>query len=127
MALRSRLARIFRNERCRSSFGVAGRRPLLWSGLGRRRTLDPSGNAMAVIAKLANEFPQCTFRRLYLVRRTGVIDAGRNHRDADDALQAFVEDRADDDVGVLVGLFADAGGSFVDLKQGHVLATGDGD
>src|SRR4029453_8449429 len=101
MALRSRFARIFRKELSRSSFGLAGRRPMLF-GLGRRRTLDPFGDAMAVIAQLANKFPQCTFRRLYLVRRTGVIDAGRDHRDPADALQVFVKNGADDNVGVLV-------------------------
>ena len=118
MVLRSRFARIFRNRRCWSCFGVADRWPLLWSfGLGRpRRTLGPFGHAMAIVAQLADEFLQCTFRRLYLVCRTGVIDPGCHHRDADDALQALVEDGADDDVGVLVGLFTDAGGSFVDLK-----------
>ena len=117
-ALHSSFARIFRNGRCRSSFGVAGRRPLLWSfGLERqRRTPDPFGDAMAVIAQLAHEFLQCTFRRLYPVRRTGVIDAGRHHRDADDAIQAFVEGGADDDVGVRIGLFADASSGFVDLE-----------
>src|SRR5215467_10796403 len=76
MALRS-FARIFRNGRCRSFFGVVGRRRLLWSfGLGRLRTVNPFGDAMAAAAQLADEFLQCIFRRLYLGRRTGVIDAG---------------------------------------------------
>jgi len=45
-----------------------------------------------------------------------IIDAGRHYRDADDTFQAFIESGADDDVGVLVGLFANAGSSFVDLE-----------
>src|SRR5262249_57544375 len=65
LALRS-FARTFRNGRCRSFSGVVGRRRLLWSfGLGRRRTVDPFGDAMAAAAQLADEFLQCVFRRLY--------------------------------------------------------------
>jgi len=53
---------------------------------------------------------------LRLARRIGIIDAGRHHRNPDDTFQAFIERRADDDVGVRVCLFANAGGSFVDLE-----------
>jgi hypothetical protein len=52
---------------------------------------------------------------LRLARRAEIIDAGRHHRDANDTLQALIERRADDDVGVRVGLIANAGSSFVDL------------
>jgi len=41
---------------------------------------------MAIVAQLADEFLQCTFRRLYLVGRTGVIDPGCHNRDANDAI-----------------------------------------
>jgi hypothetical protein len=42
----------------------------------------------------------------------------RSHdRDADRCRRGFVEGRADDDVGVLVDLLADAGGGLVDLEQ----------
>ena len=71
---------------------------------------------MAFVAQLASEFRQCAFRRLHLVRRAGVIDAGGHYRDADDAVQAFVEGSADDDVGILVGFFADAGRGLVNLE-----------
>mgnify|MGYP003693715847 CR=1 FL=1 len=39
----------------------------------------------------------------------------------------FVEGGADDDVGVLIDLLADAGGGFVDFEQRQVLAAGDRD
>ena len=55
--------------------------------------------------------------------RQRVIDAGRDHRHADDAFQAFVEGGADDDVGVLVDLLADAGGRFVDLVERQIAAA----
>jgi len=38
------------------------------------------------------------------------VDAGRHHGDADDAFESLVEGCADDDVGFLVDLLADAGG-----------------
>ena len=49
-------------------------------------------------------------------RRVEIIDAGRHYRDADDTLQAFIERCANDDVGVPVGLVANAGSSFVNLE-----------
>ena len=57
----------------------------------------------------------------------GLVDAGRHHRDADDAFEALVEGRAHDDVGVLIHLLADAGRRLVDLVKGEVLAAGDRD
>ena len=44
-----------------------------------------------------------------------------------DALEAFIEGRADDDVGVRIDLFADAGGGFVNLVKSQVLAASNGD
>src|SRR6185312_9359539 len=102
----------------RSSFGVASRRAQ-WRTLKLRQwctTLAAVGDAMAVVAQLSGEFCACAFCRLRLPHRVGIVDAGRDDRDADDAVQAFIEDGADDDVGVLVRLFSDASSSFVDLK-----------
>ena len=56
------------------------------------------------------------FFRLRLARHAGVVDAGRYHRDADDAFQAVVESVADNDIGVRICLFSNAGGSFLDLE-----------
>jgi hypothetical protein len=53
------------------------------------------------------------------------VDAGRHYRHPDDAIEAFFEGRADDDVGVGVDLLADAAGGFVDLVKSEVLAAGD--
>ncbi len=57
-----------------------------------------------------------SFRWLRVGCRVKIIDAGRHYRDADDALQAFIKRYANDDVGVLVGLVANAGSSFVNLE-----------
>jgi hypothetical protein len=74
------------------------------------------GNVTTVMSQLFGEIGERAFSRLRLARHAGVVDAGRHHRDADDAFQAVVEGGADDDVGVLVRLFPNAGGSFVDLE-----------
>src|SRR6267378_3591761 len=87
----------------------------------------PVGDAAAVVAQPAGEVRQRAFRRLRLASLANIIDAGRHHRDADDTIQAFIERRADDYVGVRVGLIANAGSSFVDLEQHQVPAAGDGD
>src|SRR5262249_36652892 len=53
LALRS-FARTFRNGRCRSFFGVVGRRRLLWSfGLGRGRAVEPVGDAVGGAGEVA--------------------------------------------------------------------------
>jgi len=64
---------------------------------------------------------------LRLARRTKIINAGRHDGDADDTFQAFIKRGADDDVGVLVDLFANAGRGFVDFEQREILAARDGD
>src|SRR5207302_11005759 len=56
-----------------------------------------------------------------LMRRQSHIDAGRHHRHAHDAVQAFVEGRADDDVGIAVDLLANSRCGFVDLVQRRSL------
>ena len=61
-----------------------------------------------------------------LARRVKIIDASR-HLDADHTFQAFIESGTDDDVGVLIGIFANAGRGLVDLEQPEVLAAADGD
>ena len=48
--------------------------------------------------------------RLNALRSTGP-------RTEDDAVEAFIEGRADDDVGVGIDLLADAGGGFVELAK----------
>src|SRR5262245_66304260 len=101
---------------------VAARR--LWQ---RHTALGPLGGATAVIAQLASEFGECAFCRLHLPCRVGVVDPSGHYRDADDSFQAFIEGGADNYVGVLVGLFADTGGSFVNLKESQILAASDGD
>ena len=88
--------------------------------------LDPVGGATPVVAQPAGEIREHAVGLLRLARRAEIIDAGRHHRDADDALETWIEGRADDDVGVLVGLVADAGGGFINLEQRQVLAAGDG-
>src|ERR1700675_1784430 len=57
-ALRSRIARIFRNGFCRSPFGVAGRRAERRTLKLRQRctTLDPAGDATVVVTQPAGEF-----------------------------------------------------------------------
>ena len=98
-----------------SEAGVAGR-PSGWRVVGRSggRSNCDSGALRSVrpaIRRLSlRRLPASSVSavRLRLPRRVGVVDAGRDHRNADDAVQAFVEGGADDDVGVLVGLFADA-------------------
>ena len=62
------------------------------------------------------EIGERPFSRPRLAGHAGVVDAGRHHRNVDDAFQAVVEGGADDDVGVLVRLFSNAGGSFLDLE-----------
>src|ERR1700687_1068927 len=112
------MARIFRNRLFQSRFGVAGHRAERRTLKLRRRctTLDPVGDATAVAAQPAGEFREAALRWCRLARRAEIIDAGRHYRNADDTFQTFIERRADNDVGVLVGLFANAGSSFVDLE-----------
>ncbi len=55
-----------------------------------------------------------------------LIDAGGHDRDADHAVEAFVEGRADDDIGVVIDLFADAGCRLIDLVEREIAAAGDG-
>jgi hypothetical protein len=74
------------------------------------------GDVTAVMSQLFGEIGERAFFRLRLMRYAGVVDAGRYHRDADDAFHAVVEGGADDDVGVLVRLFSNAASSFLDLE-----------
>src|SRR5579885_3903301 len=106
--------------------GTGGRR----LRLRRRRCgpLDAFGNAAAVVADLAGKLLERVFGLRRLALLDGVfVDAGGHHRDADDAFQALVERRADDDVGFRIDFIADAGGGFVDFVEREVLAAGDRD
>src|SRR6185295_16209592 len=69
----------------------------------------------------------CCGGTLRLTRRAEIVDAGRHHGDADDAIEVCIEGGADDDVGVGIGLVADPGRGLVDLEQRQVPAAGDGD
>ena len=62
-ALRSRLARIFRNRLCRSPFGVGGLPGTAADSLLRQRctTLDSVGDATTVVAQVTREFCKCAF------------------------------------------------------------------
>ena len=73
------------------------------------------GDATAVMSQPFGEISEPAFSRLRLARHAGVVDAGRHHRDADDAFQAVVECGADDDVAVLVRLLSNSSGGFLDL------------
>ncbi len=55
------------------------------------------------------------------------VDAGCNHRDPHDALEALVESRAEDDVRLLVHLVADASRRLVDFVELQIAAAGDRD
>ena len=73
-----------------------------------RCAFDPVGDPAAVVAYIAGEFSQRALGRLGVARHTGIVDAGRHHRNADDPFQGFVKGRADDNVGILVDLLANA-------------------
>ena len=70
----------------------------------------------AVMSQLFGEIGERAFSRLRLARHACVVDAGRHHRDTDDAFQAVIEGGAHDDVGVGIRLFSNAGSSFLDLE-----------
>src|SRR5207248_9204101 len=59
----------------------------------------------------------CRWTRL---TRSALIEAGRDDRDLDLALQLRVDHRAEDDVGVRIGRLADQLRRLVDLVQGQV-------
>ena len=56
-----------------------------------------------------------------------MADAGCHDGYPNDSLEAFVEGRADNDVGVLIDLLADARRGFIDLVKREVLAARDRD
>ena len=89
-----------------------------------RSQLDPVRSAAAGRRAASGSVRRCRASAAAAAGRpraaSMLIDAGRHHRDADDAFEALVEGRADDDVGVLVDLLADAGRGLVDLVQREV-------
>jgi len=58
-------------------------------------------------------------------RVIGRIEAGRDQGDPDLVPHRFVDDRAEDDVCVLMGFRLDHRGGLVDLMDGHVRTAGD--
>src|SRR5690242_17464170 len=114
-----------RNRNCGGWLGRArdrlGRRaPQLRLGCAM---LDPLRAAKVLAPKPAGELvKRARWLRLWRCAgiNTEIIDAGRHHRDADDAFEAVVERGADDDVGVGIDLLANAGRGFVDLEQREV-------
>src|SRR5207342_3420703 len=63
------------------------------------------------------------------LRRAGqqleALEAGGDHGDADLVAHRLVDDRAEDDVGAVVGLGLDQLGRLVDLEEAEVLGPGD--
>src|SRR5262245_13125767 len=89
-----------------------------------RRALDAVSDSTAVTAHLAGEFLEGAFRRAGLTGGcSGSIDSGCDDRDSNNAFEAFIECRADDDVGILIDFLANASGRFVDLVQREILAA----
>jgi urease accessory protein UreG len=78
---------------------------------------DASINLEA-IARMSADFPD-----LDLI----LVESGGDDRDLDRVLETFVDDRAEDDVGVRVGQAVDKLGGLGDLVEGHVLAARDVD
>ena len=94
------------------------------AGAGRALRLRAAtllgGNAAGCRRAASGSVRRRAVSRLRPGRGRDMVDAGRHHRDADDAFEPLVEGGADDDVGVLVDLLADAGGGFVDLVEREV-------
>ena len=108
--------------RHRGGRGMLDRGPCAGRHLG---ALDSFRDALGVGPDPLGQFGDARFRRP--CRGRNVIDAGRHHRDADAAFESFVEGRANDDVGFLVDLLADAGRRLVHLVEREVLDAGDRD
>ena len=54
-----------------------------------------------------------------------LVDAGGDHRDTDHAIEALIECRAEDDIGLFVDLLTNAACRFVNLIEGQIVAAGD--
>src|SRR5262245_2188909 len=93
-----------------------------------RRALDTVSDSTAVTAHLAGEFLEGAFRRAGLTDgRSWSVDSGRDNGDPNNAFEAFLEGRADDDVGILIDFLANTSGCFVDLVQREVLTASNRD
>ena len=57
----------------------------------------------------------------------GSVDTGGDNGNPHDAFHVLIEGGTEDDVGVRINFLTDTVGSFIDLEQGHVHATGDVD
>src|SRR5204863_481704 len=86
----------------RSAGRGGGRRHAHVDALGRNALvlLDAHLIRAQLLRQLRDPRLRCRRRPL----QANMVDAGRNHRNADDAFEAFVEGGADDDIGVLVDL-----------------------
>ena len=116
----SRFDRGVDGSRRRSDCG--GERP------GRLRSFDAFRQALVVGTQPLRDLRDPRLRRRHCrPLRQGIVDPGRDHRNADDAVEALVEGRADDDIGILVDLAADPRCRFVDFVEREVAAAGDGD
>ncbi|VUD72646.1 hypothetical protein MET9862_03246 [Methylobacterium symbioticum] len=102
-------------------------------GADRRDRLTSGGAGASLGAQAFGDFGDALLglgngRVVRRVRRDqGRLDAGGDHRDADDAVEALVEGGAQDDVGVLIDLFTDAGRGLVEFVEGQVRSAGDRD
>ena len=85
--------------------------------------LDALGDPLVVGTQALRHFGDARFRdrhRLGRPMRQCLVDTGGNDRNADDAVETLVEGRADDDVGILVDLFADARCRLVDFVEREI-------
>ncbi len=121
-------AHILRNWRRRSSFGAGG--PPAVAVVVRIEAAAQDARSVrrcdGCRCAACRPVPSMHLRRPVSGVPHGVIDAGRHHRDADNALQLSSK-MAPTRMLASCWPLHDAGGSFVDLKQGHILAAGDGD
>ena len=125
-APRSRAARMLRNRLCGNASGsrAAGRSAGVRNcGSGAPRSIRSALRRLSLrsLGEFREQVRRCVSR---VTPRLSMPVATTETRQY---LPGFLESRADDDVGVLIDLLANAGRGFVDLEQHEVLAAGDGD
>ena len=123
-------------------FGVVDRLKRHWRGHrhGCRRMRDRLGNRLGLARgdgfglagsglrpQALRHFGQPCLGKVGVLRASHHIDAGGHNRNPDNALQALVECRAQDDIGIIIDFLADAAGSLVHFIQRQVIAAGDRD
>src|SRR5680860_1107857 len=94
-------------------------------GASRLDRLAPRGHRLALALALAAA--ETRLGRLGRGRRRGLrgVEAGGDDRDPQAVPRGLVNDRAEDDVAVVVGGLADDAGGLVDLEQPEVGSAGD--